>query len=125
MHALTEENLNRLFTSLEGLEPHFRMSQKKQALPVDVKSLLGFKNLYLLTSSGQLDVLSEVDGQVEYETVRYQSIELKLENEPIRVLNIDGIIQSKRFLKRAKDQFSILELERMRAKRSLINSQTA
>ncbi len=54
---LSEENLKKLLTALSSLHPRWRMRPNLPPLTNDPIELTGFKNLYLLTDAGQLDVL--------------------------------------------------------------------
>jgi hypothetical protein len=61
---LTLENLSRLLAALAGVHPRFRTDRDLRPLPDEPEKLEGFKNLYLITDLGQLDVLSEIAGVV-------------------------------------------------------------
>src|SRR5512136_170597 len=57
---LSLENVSGLLAALAGVNARFRMTRDLRPLPNDPEKLTGFKNLYLLTDLGQLDVLSEI-----------------------------------------------------------------
>ena len=64
---LTKDNLTNLYIALSDMHPKFRMAQNQRPLPQDPNELEGFKNLYLVTDLGQLDILSEITGIGQYE----------------------------------------------------------
>ncbi len=111
---LTEANLTRILDALEELEPRFRMSPDRPALPADPKRLAGFKNLNLLTTLGQLDILSEITGVGNYDEVRRQAVELDVSGMPCHVLGLDALIAAKQALGRPKDLRAAIELEAIR-----------
>lgn len=110
----TKENTVKLVNVLKDMEPKYRMTPQRKAMPLDPVELERFKNLYLATTAGQLDIRSEVDGLGNFEDVKKQSIELQVNNLPLKMLTIDAIIQSKSVLKRDKDRRSIAELMRLK-----------
>jgi hypothetical protein len=78
------------------------------------ESLAGFRNLYLITDLGQLDVLSEIAGIGEYSTVERHTIQVDLEGTPCRVLDLDTLIAAKKAMNSPKDRLMAKELEAIR-----------
>ena len=111
---LTLENLARILASLAGLNPRFRAIPGNRPLPVDPAPLLGYKNLYLVTDLGQLDILSEITGVGSYEEVVSHTITVNLAGTDCRVLDLDTLIRAKRALNLPKDRHAIVELEAIR-----------
>src|SRR5437867_4299277 len=67
---MTPENLARIIRSLADLNPCHRMSPKKPKLASTAEALKGFKNLYLTTDAGQIDILGEIDGVGDFVAVK-------------------------------------------------------
>lgn len=114
----TPANTPKLIKALQDFDPCFRMSPMRKELPLDEVELQRFKNLYLNTTAGQLDILSEVDGIGDYDEVKRHSQEMQYEGMPLRLLSLDATLQSKMYLKRDKDRRSIVELQRIKQERS-------
>jgi predicted nucleotidyltransferase len=109
------ENLLRLVESLELLRPRFRGPGSKR-LSRDTE-LRGFKNLYLETDAGELDLLSEIKGVGGYPAVVARSIEVTLWDRGVRVLDLDALIDAKAALKRPKNLEVLRELQEIRRRR--------
>ncbi len=111
---LALDNLTRILASLTGLNPRFRVGHENRPLPADPATLLGYKNLYLTTDLGQLDILSEITGIGSYEAVASHTITVDLAGTSCRVLDLDTLIHAKRALNLPKDRQAIVELEAIR-----------
>jgi hypothetical protein len=111
---LTLENLTRILVSLVGLNPRFRAVPDDRPLPVDPATLLGYKNLYLSTDLGQVDILSEITGVGSYEEVASHTITVDLAGTECQILDLDTLIRAKRALNLPKDRQAIIELEAIR-----------
>ena len=111
---LTLENLTRILASLAGLNPRFRAVPDDWPLPADPAALFGYRNLYLVTDLGQLDVLSEITGVGSYVEVASHAITVDLAGTGCRVLDLDTLIRAKRALNLPKDRQAIVELEAIR-----------
>src|SRR5689334_4567934 len=57
----TEENLARLLKALTGANPFFALAANKRDVTEDAQALTAYKNLYLGTDFGRLDVLGSVE----------------------------------------------------------------
>jgi len=106
------ENWMRLHSALDGLNPIHRMTPNKKPLELTVEFCKGLKSLYLDTSLGQLDCMSEVDGAGTYEKVAADSEEIELPFGLCRIMSLEALIQSKETIARPKD---ILALTHLRA----------
>jgi hypothetical protein len=113
--SFSEENLERLLAALSGIHPHFR-APARRPLPQRAQELAGYRNLYLETDLGDLDLLGEISGLGPYEVVRSRAVTVSLWCLPVPVLEIDALIEAKRALGRAKDLDVVQELEAVRAK---------
>ncbi len=111
---LVLSNIARLLSALDGLERRWRMLPKRPPLTTVADELVGYKKLYLTTTVGQLDVLTEIAGIGEYDTVARRSETVHLSERTIRVLSIDALITSRKALNRPKDLPGIAQLEAIR-----------
>lgn len=108
--SFDNENLDRIVEALNDLDPRYRMTPQKLKLPSDSSKLYGFKNLYLQTILGEIDLLSEVDGVGPFTIVKDHAELIALGDMQVPVMSIEDIIQSKGFLGRPKDRQVIAEL---------------
>jgi hypothetical protein len=111
---LTPENLSRLLAALAGVHPWFRMAPDLQPLPDTPDKLAGFKNLYLQTDFGQLDVLSEIAGVGEYFELERHTIQMDLGGALCQILDLDTLIVAKGAMTSPKDHQAVIELEAIR-----------
>ena len=111
---LGAENLQRLQSALEDLDPVHRMSAKAISFSHDTESLDSFKNLYLQTRLGQLDCLGIVLGVGDFEATRNASIPIELGTRTVQVLNIDALIAAKSAMNRDRDREAVKQLEEIK-----------
>ena len=114
---MTAANLHRVWLALADLEPVHRMTPLR--LPFTEKDARrdDWKNLYLSTRLGQIDLLGNVMGIGEFEACLAQSVPTILAGIEIRILSLEAMIAAKRAMGRPKDLQTVLELEVIRAKR--------
>ena len=103
---LNTDNLSAIIRALAGAHPRFRTTRDLNPLPEEPSQLKGYKNLYLLTDLGQLDILSEIGGVGEYGQVEQHAILLDLEGTPCRVLDLDTLIAAKKAMNSPNPHFS-------------------
>jgi predicted nucleotidyltransferase len=111
---LTPENLSRILAALRELHPRFRMNPGHPPLPDDAAKLAGFKNLYLMTDLGQIDLMSEISGLGPYADVAGHAVTVDVGGVRYSVLSLEGLIRSKKALGRPKDLRAARELEALR-----------
>ncbi len=116
--SFTPDNLMRLQKALADLHPVLRLTPAKLPLSITKSGCRAWKNLYLQTDLGQLDCLSEVSGVGNYGQAWRQSIRLKLGNQSIRVLDIDGLIDAKQAMSRPRDREAVVQLQAIKEKRT-------
>jgi hypothetical protein len=105
------ENLLALQKAVSNLHPVHRMTPGRKRLNLMEQTCSQFKNLYLDTDIGQLDCLSFIDGLGDYQTVKQASELIKIEDLPLRILSLDGLIKAKKAMNRPRDRQVIFELE--------------
>jgi hypothetical protein len=91
---LTEVNLARLISALRDLSPRFRMTPAKPSLPEDAARLVGYRNLYLVTDWGQIEILPEITGVGDYKEVARHAIRVSIAGSGCRILDLDTLIRS-------------------------------
>jgi hypothetical protein len=111
---LDPDNVARILSAGADLHPRFRMRPDKPPVPTDAEALKGFKNLYFLTDLGPMDFLSEVTGIGGFDEVMRHTVETAVGGYACRVLDLDGLIRSKRAVGRPKDLRGVAELEAIR-----------
>ena len=114
---MTPENLLRVWQALDGLNPVHRMSSARPPFTREQATGIQWKNLYLSTDMGQLDLLGEITGIGDYNSCKANSEKIVMDSNIIQVLTIDALISAKRALGRPKDLHAVLELEVIRARR--------
>lgn len=111
---MTPENIERIVAAFRGTDARHRMNPVRPPLPEDPAALAGYKNLYLVTSAGQIDVLSEISGIGDFARASEGAIKVDLGGIQCPVISIDNLIASKRAMGRPKDIQSAIELEAIR-----------
>lgn len=111
---LIGDNLARIVSALRDLQPRHRMNPSHPPLPEDPQRLEGYRNLYLVTDLGQLDILSEISGVGAFPEVWRTSLALDIGGLTCRVMGLDALIVAKRALGRPKDIQVAIELEAIR-----------
>ncbi|HXE54371.1 MAG TPA: hypothetical protein VN541_15215 [Tepidisphaeraceae bacterium] len=111
---LSEPNLSRILEALKGSHPRWRTRPDKPPLADDPNLLTGFKNLYLHTDLGMLDILSEITGIGGFEQAITHAVVLDVGGFKCRVLDLDTLIAAKHAVARSKDREAITELELIR-----------
>jgi predicted nucleotidyltransferase len=104
-------SLERLLRALEGLNPRNRMSPQKPPLSTNPADYVGWRNLYVVTDAGQLDLLGEITGVGPFSAVALGAIEIDLDGLRCKVMGLADLIRSKRALGRPKDLRVVAELE--------------
>jgi len=114
----TEENLRRLFAALEGLHPLYYMTLDKRPVREAPDQLVSFKNLYLATDVGRLDLLGSVPPVGDYERIASHAEKLTVFDLEVRVIALEDLITVKAHVGRPKDRHVELELRAIRELRA-------
>lgn len=115
--AMTEQNMARLIAAIGQLHPIFRGDPRRLALPTNPEALSRFRTLILATDLGPFDVLKEVEGVGQYDSVFAQSGVFDVEGQSARVIDIDPLIEAKSRAGRDKDKFGVMHLEAIKKRR--------
>jgi hypothetical protein len=114
---LNPTNLLKVWEALKGLHPIHRMTPDRLAFTREQAERADWKNLYLTTALGQLDLLGEVKGIGGFEECLANSECIPISGREVRVLSLDAMIVSKRAMGRPRDLHAALELEAIRERR--------
>jgi len=116
-----EANLAQVLAALAPYHPRFALHPARPPLDRGAKELAGFKNLYLSTDLGRLDLLGAIPNGT-YDELEPDTVEMTLAGVTCLVLGLDALIASKALLGRDKDKPVEAELrairDRLRAKES-------
>ncbi len=107
----SSQNLERLSKALNDIHPRLRGAPADLPFHLDPPTIKAGLNFTLVTDYGDLDLLGEVGGIGFYEKVRARSVRGEIHDVNCLVIDIDGLITSKKFAGRKKDEPVILELE--------------
>ncbi len=107
----SRENMHNLLNALSDAHPSHRMIGDNLPLSESAKQLSSFRNLYLTTDFGYLDLLGSVAGIGSYEDVIKESEPIELFDFSCQVLKIDALIRAKEEMKRPKDLETVKQLK--------------
>jgi hypothetical protein len=116
-----DPNLANLAGALKAINAKLRVQGLTERLSVtfDVKYLRQYNSVALDTDIGFLDVRKSVDGIGNYEAVFALSEQHQFGEYSIRLLTLDGLIQSKSYMARPRDLLVLPELQMMREARDI------
>lgn len=116
--VLSPENITKLRETFRDLQPKHRFTTQKFSFLDNPEPGVPLKNLYLETDLGPVDLLGNIKGVGEFESVRAASIEIELFGRRCRVLSVDGLIQAKEAMGRDKDLIAVKELRAIQETRT-------
>lgn len=108
--SLVRPNLDYIVNALKGMEPFFRRIGGNIPFYDDPVRLVGFKNLYLKTSAGNLDILGYLPGVGSYEQIKQTAVRGNLGTVECYILDLDTLIAAKRVAGRPKDLIHLRHL---------------
>ncbi len=111
---MSPANLRRVWLALAELAPRHRMGSGRPLFTEEDAARDGWKNLYLATRNGQIDLLGEVKGIGGFQECLSRSAPITLDGKEIRILSLEAMIQAKRSMGRPKDLQTVMELEVVR-----------
>lgn len=107
----TEANLERVLRALEGTQPRQRMTPGRPSLSRSASTYAGWRNLYVVTSEGQLDLLGERTGLGGYAALPPGAVAMDMGGFRCMVIGLEDLIRSKRAVASPKDLRAAVELE--------------
>jgi hypothetical protein len=116
----TYSNLTKLEAALKPFDPHHRITNRDFPFSLSGEAdALRWRNLYLKTTAGVIDVLSDVKGIGDFAACLKVSEKFTVDGIPFQMLTIDSLIQAKSAVGRDKDLKAVSELEVIRAARNI------
>ena len=109
VYAREEPNLGRLAAALRELGVRLRGAPDDLPLQVDAETLANGSNFTFTSEFGGFDILGEVDGVRDYESLHAAAQTERLEGVTVRIASIDHMIAMKRAANRPKDQLMMEE----------------
>lgn len=108
---LSEDQIEKLRYALKDLSPIHRMNRQAKIsfLERPQKGEI-LQNLCLETTAGVLDVIQEVIGVGDFNTLKKNSDEIELFGKRCKVISLDDLIIAKKNLNRDKDKSILNEL---------------
>lgn len=110
------ENMSRLLTAIGTHNPRFALTPDTHPVTQSADELGQFKNLYILTDPGRIDVLSMVQPLRAYERVASGAVTMMLFERSCQVISLEDLITVKAHVARPKDKQVELELRAIRAR---------
>lgn len=110
-YARDKENLENLVKALSTFHPYLRGAERDLPFIFDAKTLEMGLNFTFSTDVGDIDLLGEIKGIGNYNDVLKHSETLEIYGIPCNVLTIEGLIKSKKAVRRDKDVILLKELE--------------
>ncbi|MBX7116884.1 MAG: hypothetical protein K1X64_21340 [Myxococcaceae bacterium] len=110
----TVENLRRVLTAISPLRPRFYQSMGQPLGDRTGEDLATFRNLYLETELGIIDMLGQVPPLGDYATLAARAKRVELFGRECRILSLDDLIAVKEFVRRPKDLLVATELRAIR-----------
>lgn len=115
--VVTESELKKLKIALKDLSPIHRMNKSHQPsldeFPPEGQKI---ENYYLKTSSGVLDIISQVKPAGNFEEIKKNAIEIQIFGKKCKVISLDDLIKVKQAMTRDKDKSTLNELLALKAK---------
>lgn len=119
VYSRKRENLEKLSTVFEGIEPYLRGVPKGLPFRWDLRTIEAGLNFTLTTTKGDIDLLGEIAGGGGYEQLKEHCDVLELFGAQVRVVTLPTLIFLKRCAGRAKDLIAIPELQALLEERNI------
>ncbi len=112
-YARTRSNIMCLVAALGPLHPKLRVEGTPEGIPFlfDERTVSNGLNFTLMTDAGDVDLLGQVDGFLNYEELKTYSTQIDVYGVDAAFLSIPGLIRAKRAANRPKDLLALPELE--------------
>lgn len=110
----TVENMSRLLKALHDVHPRHLSRPDLGEIPNDPEQFARYRNLYLLTDIGRLDVLGELPPLGAYAEAIATAQQTQVLGSPCKVLGLDALIMIKESLGRDQDRIDVRHLKSIR-----------
>jgi predicted nucleotidyltransferase len=114
VYERSDANLEPLAAALGGVSPYLRGAPRGLPFEWSARTLRQGLNFRLTTTLGDIDLLGEITGGGDYETLAPHAVEVSLFGSTYRCLDLEGLIRTKRAAGRGRDLEAIAELEGLR-----------
>lgn len=104
---LDDTNMTRILDALRDLHPTWRFRPDKKIPVESLERFSGFKNLYINTDAGIIDILGELPGVGSFDQIKGRTVEIDLGDLPCLVLDLETLIAAKLFAGREKDRIAV------------------
>lgn len=111
VHSRKAENVERLLKALELLEARYRTPGREHLRP-QRSHLESEGHQFLMTRSGQLDLLGVIGSGWGYKELLPCAIELEVAGVKLRVLSLEAVVKTKQEAGSEKDQATLPVLRR-------------
>ncbi len=113
-YGRTDANLDRIVRALRPLEPYLRGAPRGLPFEWSARTLRAGLIFTLTTTAGDIDLLGEVTGGGGYDDLIGHTIDVTLFRTPVKCLDLEWLIATKRAAGRPRDLETIAELEALR-----------
>lgn len=113
-YARDKENLENIVKALSPFHPYLRGVEKNLPFKFDIETLKMGLNFTFSTDIGDIDLIGEITGIGDFDKVLKFSETMEIYEIECNVLTIEGLLKSKKALRRPKDEAVIKELEALR-----------
>ena len=103
VHARDDDNVDWLCEALDDLNARYRGHGDRDLRP-DAEALVGDGHHLLETDAGPLDILGVIQGDLSYEDLRHDTVELDFDGESVRVLSLSRYVDFVEQSDRPKDR---------------------
>jgi hypothetical protein len=112
--TFTQDNMTRLLAAVMPLRPRHLTRPDLGEIDVTPAELTRYRNLYLVTDSGRLDILGEVPPVGRYAEVAATATPTPMFGASCKVIALDDLIRIKETVARPKDLLVAAELKAIR-----------
>lgn len=117
--VMSPETVAKLRNALADMQPVHRMTPKRLSFLKHPPQGQPVANFYLETDAGVVDVLGDILGVGDYQTLARRAVEISLFGRFCRVISLEDLIKAKEAMGREKDLLTAKELRAIAAKRQL------
>ncbi|MEC9373446.1 MAG: nucleotidyltransferase [Planctomycetota bacterium] len=117
------DNISRILEALAPLHPRHAITPGRRPITESADEIAGWKNLYVVTDAGRLDILGELPPFANYDEVAARARKSTIGGLKCKVISIDDLITLKSHLGREKDRLVERELRAIRERNQRSDSE--
>ncbi len=118
VYARDGANLARLVAALSPHSPYLRGAPRGLPFRFDTETLEQGLNFTLTTTLGAIDLLGEITGGGDFNSLRKHTVAIEVFGQRVLCLDLETLIRVKRAAGRVKDLQAVAELEAVREERA-------